>query len=367
MAKYKYRQLAAKLENLIRKQTLPTGSKLPTEDELAEEHQVSRNTVRQAVQTLSDKGYLVKIQGSGTFVAAPPETEHAGKKTPRSNHEKNRCIGVVMNQVNHYIFPKVLIGINDYLLKHDYHINLRMTFNEIEHEADALAEMLAAGVAGLILEPARSALPPANRHLYQRIRESCPCVLMHASLPEFGFSSVDNSNVDGFSLAVDYLVERGHRQIALLSKSDEQSGDGRFLGYATGLRKNGIRLAERRILWYTDEDLDDIFSDANAHRVLAAINDCTAALCFNDELACRFLGFLERKNIRVPEDLSIIGFDDMQQGTKTNPLTTILHPKEEMGRVAAKTILGLINNPTANISHKFPPRLVERNSVLRLE
>lgn len=352
-------QMAAQLEEEIRNRTLPPGKKIPTEDELALQYGMSRNTVRQAVQMLVNQGFLVKIQGSGTFVAERAKSPRAVKK----GVVNNRCIGVVMNQVNSYIFPSVLTGISDYLLEQDYYMVIRMTFNEIATEERVLTELLAADVAGFIIEPARSGLPLANRRQFQQIRESRPCVLLHASMPEFGFASIDNSNIEGFANVVDYLAAKGHRDIALLSKSDEQSGDNRFLGYVTGLQRNGIAVKEGRVLWYTDEDMEDMFSDANAHRVLKTIRDCTAAMCFNDELARKFLLFLEKHGIAVPEKMSVVGFDDMQQGQITTPLTTIAHPKEKMGRVAAQAILALIDDPEADVSHRFEPRLIERNTV----
>lgn len=360
MSKYKYMRLAEQLKSEIQTQALPPEKRIPTEDELVEKYGVSRNTVRQAVQMLVNDGYLIKIQGSGTFVARRlPRSERRGGETEKNN----RCIGVVMNQGNSYIFPSVLMGISDYLLEHDYHMIIRMTFNEIATEGQVLAELLETGVSGFILEPARSAFPTVHHDLYRRIQERYPCVLLHASLPEYGFASIDNSNVEGFSMVVDYLAARGHRKIALLSKSDEQSGYGRFLGYARGLERNGIKLRESRIFWYVDEDFEEVFSDANAHRVKKAIQDCTAALCFNDDLARRFLTFLERHSIRVPEDLSVVGFDDMQQGQIIKPLTTIAHPKEKMGRAAAEAVLALIENPAADVSRRFEPVLIERQTV----
>lgn len=359
MVRYKYKQLAEQLEGEIKAQRLPSGKKIPTEDELAEKYQMSRNTVRQAVQLLVDRGYLVKIQGSGTFVAE----QGGGGRRRRREPEKGRCIAVVMNQVNSYIFPSVLMGISDYLLEHGYHMIIRMTFNRIAGEAKVLAEMLDADVAGFIIEPARSGLPTVNRDLYQRIRDGYPCVTLHAKYPEFGFPAIDNSNIEGFGMLIDHLVANGHTDIGLLCKSDEQSGDMRFLGYAAGLQKHGIPINEKRVFWYDDEDFEDIFSDANAHRVLKVIRNCTAVMCFNDDLARKLLVFLDAHRIRVPEDLSVVGFDDMQQDQITKPLTTIAHPKEEMGRAAAKAIVTLIDNPAADVSWQYPPRLIIRQTV----
>lgn len=363
MSKYKYMQLSERLKEEILTYRTP-GRKLPTEDELAEHFAMSRNTVRQAVQLLVDQGFLVKIQGSGTFVSDKVNAAAEGerRRERKSAGERGRRIGVVMNQFNAYIFPSVLMGISDYLLQHDYHMVIRMTFNQIAKEEEVLRELLDADVAGFIIEPARSALPTVNRDLYQRIADDYPCVLLHARLPGFDFPVIDNANIEAMGLLVDHLVANGHRDIGMLMKADEHSGAQRFLGVANALRRHGLRVDESRVLWYMDEDMEELFSDANAHRVLKAVKRCTAVACFNDYIGKRFLDFLPGQGIRVPEDLSVVGFDDMQ-GYMNTRLTTINHPKEAMGQAAAKSVLELIRDPSANVSLYFPPELVIHESV----
>ncbi|MCD8141099.1 MAG: GntR family transcriptional regulator [Planctomycetaceae bacterium] len=363
MSKYKYMQIAERLRTEILASRSP-GKKIPTEDELADHFSMSRNTVRQAVQMLVDQGFLVKIQGSGTFVTEKLDQAAVAKpaRSRRGDGERGRCIAVVMNQFNAYIFPSVLMGISDYLLKHDYHMLIRMTFNQIAKEEEVLRELLDQDVAGFIIEPARSAFPVVNHDLYRRIRDDYPCVLIHAQMPSFGFPCIDNSNVEAMGLLVDHLVANGHRDIAMLMKADENSGQQRFLGVAEAMRRHGLKVDESRVLWYMDEDMEELFSDQNAHRVMQAIKGCTAVTCFNDYIGKRFLDFLPKQGIRVPEDLSVVGYDDMQ-GYMSTRLTTINHPKEAMGEAAARGILELIRNPDADVSVFFPPELVIRESV----
>ncbi|MCC8166455.1 MAG: GntR family transcriptional regulator [Planctomycetes bacterium] len=359
MPNYKYLNLSEQLKCEILAANSTSGQKIPTEAELMERFSVSRNTIRQAINLLVGEGFLVKVQGSGTFISERL-AEYRGKKR---NSQKTKCIGVVMNQVSAYVFPHVLMGISDYLFEHDYYMIIRMTFNQVAREEQVLSEMLEADVAGLIIEPARSTLPTVNRELYKRLEKKYPCVLIHADLPEFSFSSVDNSNVEGYELLLDYLVERGHRDIAALCKLDEQTGVKRYLGYAQGLRKHGLKLNESRVLWFADEDFDNIFSEENFVRIFKTIKNCSAVMCFNDDLANKFLPFLEKHKIRVPEDLSVVGFDDLRQSPDDKPITTVPHAKKELGRTAAKAILRLIENPFADVTHRFTPEIIERETV----
>ncbi|MCC8167432.1 MAG: substrate-binding domain-containing protein, partial [Planctomycetes bacterium] len=275
----------------------------------------------------------------------------------------SRRIGIVLNQVNAYIFPSVLTGINNTLLERDYHMVIRMTINHVSIERRVLEELLASELSGVLIEPVRCSLPQANADLYRILEKKIPCVLIHGSLPDFSFPSVNHDNARAFSLLVEHLMERGHRHIAALMKMDEQTGVERYQGYVQTLIRHGINVDEQRILWYTDEDFPDLFSDQNAHRVLKTIKNCTAVACFNDDLAIRLLPFLEQHGMTVPDDISVVGYDDLWQSQRYKPVTTINHAKEEFGRVSAMAILTLLENPFADVSYRFPPEFLDNGSV----
>lgn len=352
---FKYRQLAEKIKKDILAGDFKPGQQIPIEDELVKLFGMSRNTVRQAVKILVNDGYLVKIPGNGTFVteSQPQPNESAG----------SRRIGVVLNQVNTYIFPSLLMGISDYLFEKDYSLVIRHTYNHIAKEEEILSELLEANLEGLIIEPTRSGLPRVNYDLYRRIEETLPCVLVHAEMTGFRFPSVTVDDAGGFELLVDHLVSKGHTKIAAFCKSDEQTGVKRFLGYAAGLHKHGLKLDEGRVLWFADEDAPTLFSEANASRICSVLGESTAVMCFNDDTASRFYSFLERKGLSVPGNISLVGFDDSIKDGVVPPITTIIHPKDGLGKAAGRAILGLIGNPSAEVSKCFVPVLVERDSV----
>lgn len=357
MTNFKYRQLADKIKNDILAGNFKPGQQIPIEDELVKIFAMSRNTVRQAIKLLVNDNYLIKIPGNGTFVTEslpqPKNSEGGG----------SRRIGVVLNHVNTYIFPSLLMGISDYLFEKDYSLVIRHTFNHIAREDEILAELLEANLEGLIIEPARSGLPRENYDLYRRVEEMIPCVLVHADMPGFRFSSVMVDDAGGYELLVDHLVSMGHRKIAAFLKVDEQTGVRRFLGYTAGMRKHGLKFDEGRVQWFADEDIPFLFSDANISKVFSVIGDSTAVMCFNDDTAGRFYAFLEKNGIRVPDKISLVGFDDSIKDGMGPPITTIVHPKNEFGRAVGKAILDLIERPSMDVSKRFAPKLIQRDSV----
>ncbi|MCD7895854.1 MAG: GntR family transcriptional regulator [Planctomycetaceae bacterium] len=362
MANFKYVQLANRIREEIYSGLLAPGKRIPTEEQLSERFAVSRNTVRQALKMLEEEGYLAGIQGSGTFVSAELPRPPRALEPPAEKR-----IAVVMNNFGSYIFPSVLMGISDQLFESGYSLVLRIAGNHIAKEEQILVDVLQSKVAGLIIEPARAAWPRANYDLYREIERNIPCVLTHSRLPGFRFSTVGVSDVEGVALLVDHLVANGHRNIAAICKADEQTGMNRFVGYTAGLRRNNLVLREKHILWYVDDENETMFTPQNAHRVFAVLEGCTAVVCFNDQLVNHFYPFLERNNVRVPEDISVVGFDDSIERADIKPLTTVVHPKEKLGRAAARALLDLIRDPEADASMQFPPELVFRETVKNLK
>ncbi|MCD8139258.1 MAG: GntR family transcriptional regulator [Planctomycetaceae bacterium] len=361
MSGYKYRHLADRLRNEIEVGIRAPGTQIPTEEELAIRYSLGRNTVRQAIRLLVERGYLVRIQGSGTYVSSSVQT------SPNSSQPvDSRSIGVVLPRCSNYIYPEVLMGISECLFEHDYTMVYRITYNKIDRERQVLTELLSTNIYGLIIEPTRSGWPLINADLYRRIEAKLPCVLTHATLSGFSFPTIGVSDYEGVAMLVDHLAANGHRRIAGFFKSDEQTGVRRFHGYAGGLSRNGIHLDENNLLWYFDEEFPALFSAAGSQRVLRALEGCTAVVCYNDETAGRLYPFLQARHIRVPEDISIVGYDDTPDPSGMQSFTTIDNPKTILGRAAVEALLRLMKNPAEDVSLQFPPTLIARDTVRNL-
>ena len=117
------------------------------------------------------------------------------------------------------------------------------------------------------------------------------------------------------------------------------------------------------MFWYTTEDIKLIMNGELDREILRRLNDATAIICYNDQIARYFSRFYLLKLIKkIPDDISIISFDDLELESAIG-LTTFAHPKKEMGKTVAIQLLKLMENPSLNVSVKFPPNLVERESV----
>ncbi|MBU2702743.1 GntR family transcriptional regulator of arabinose operon [Sporomusaceae bacterium BoRhaA] len=354
----KYLKVVHAIKKQIADNALCIGDRLQSENELSHFFGLSRQTVRQATSILESEGILERRRGSGTYVASARIVPHAATMN----------IGVITTYLDDYIFPSVIQGIDRILTQNGYSMQLSITYNKVENETKILEALLERGVDGLIIEPTKSGLPNLNMDLYKQIkRQGIPCVFIHACYQEMSFPYVAMDDFMCGKAAADYLVQKNHSQIAAVLKSDDMQGHLRYAGYASELKKNKLLLREERIVWFTTEDLDIEFAEHFEQQVFKRLENCTAVVCYNDQIALRVMKVLVKNHKRIPLDVSVISFDNSNLATMGPVgLTTFSHPKEELGKVAAENLMKLIKSEPCDIAVKFKPELVERGSVCKI-
>jgi GntR family transcriptional regulator of arabinose operon len=235
------------------------------------------------------------------------------------------------------------------------------------YENSNLKNLLAHKIDGLILEPTKSAYQSQNiGYLNNIISQNIPFVMINACYSEINAPSLRVNDFLGGRLATEHLISLGHKNIMGIFKVDDSQGIHRMNGYITQCEKNEIPLSPNQILTYLSEEVIAILPQ-RIEAVLKSEKRPTGIFCYNDEIAYMVLNIANKLNINVPENLSIIGFDDSILASIMEPkLTSITHPKEEMGRDAAKLIIKLINNDnhfTDTDSILYEPKLIIRNST----
>ena len=328
---FKYLRLAAELQAEISAGTFP--DKLPTEQALCDAYQVSRQTVRQALEHLVGLGLIEKRQGSGSRVVH------------RRSFGTDR-IAVVTSYIDDYIFPSVLQDIQRVLVRRNYSTLLFATNNMVSREREILQGLLRQPLGGLIVEGSKTALPNPNLDLYEKLdRTGFPMVFLHGCYRELKNPvCVSDDNFGGGYLAARHLITRGHARIAGIFKSDDIQGHQRYLGYLSAIRDAGLPLADSQVLWYTTEErrflMDYSHNDMLEHFLQFYLKDCTAVVCYNDEIADRLIRLLLSKSRRVPEDVAVVSFDNSYY-SDLGPvrITSLAHEAHKMGGLAAQLLL----------------------------
>jgi GntR family transcriptional regulator of arabinose operon len=356
----KHQVIEAWVRNRIDEGVLVPGEKLPSESQLCAQFGVSRNAVRQAIHNLVHQGLVESIKGVGTFCRT---------RLPASPLSAN--IGVVEFFISSYIYPEIIRGCYNTLSRKGFALLLNQSEYNIEQERAILQDLRKKKVGGIIIAPIYGAGDRSNALLLEEIQnEGTAVVLCDDYFPGRNFSSVTLDYHKCGEEAAAHLWGKGHRKIGIFYQKDFLVKAIRMKGVLDFL---GKQEAPVRAAWIVGFNGQGPTSEASAaaERFLRGAKELPSAfVCGNDEDALRLIEVAERQGIRVPADLSVVGFDnsDIAQLEKIS-LTSVDHPSFEIGEKAANILLDKIFHPEIRfVTHTIiTPSLVERSSVRSLE
>lgn len=361
---YKYAQLEDYLKSRILSDGLKSGDKIDSEADLTRKFGISRQTVRAAIADLVKSGYLYTVHGKGTFV-----------RGAAAQKERSYILGLAPQYFKVYnIFPRIMDGINEQIKGEGYNLILAETQNTFAGERSCLQNFLNRDLDGLIMEPCKTMLPNPNLDLYEEFRRrGLPVLFFNGFRSELDCSYVVADDEGGGYACTKYLLDKGHRKLCAFFKFDDQQGHNRFKGMARALMERGLLPSERHISWFSTEDYPLFWEEEEREenrfvgQMLEFAKDCTAVIAYNDFIAVKILKILKKHGIRVPEDISLVSFDDTDI---TAPfgigITSVEHPGYAMGRELGKGILELLQNPGQSVRQVLPCGLRPRDSVKTL-
>jgi len=351
----KYMEVADWLRKNIRSNNFKPGERLISEHGLCEKFGISRYTARSAISALEEEGLVVRRQGSGTYINTDV---YAGRKN----------IGVLLTYADDYTFSDMISGIDSVLSRQNHLITLAMTQNKVETERSQLLSLLAADVDGLIVEAVKSALASPNLEVYKDFADrNIPVIFINNYHTRLDCNFVVNDDAEGARIATDFLIKNGHHKIAGIFNHSSIQGGLRYEGFVNKLYEKNLVLDESRIIWYSEENLSAMFSGEQLQGLAKIFSNCTAVLCYSDMVAYTLIEAAPKIGLRIPEDLSIASFDNSFLSRLISPaITTITHPGADMGKLAAESLLRIIQNPGYRIKHVYKPQLIVRDTVRKL-
>lgn len=354
----KYFKLMEDLKEQILSGEIQSGEKIPSENELASQYHVSRQTVRKALAILENSGYIYAEHGRGTFCSDLVRHTRTSKN-----------IAVVTTYLSDYIFPRLIQGIDEVLTNHGYSIILKNTRNSRKQEARCLEELLQKDIDGMIIEPSKSQIYCRHMSLYKKLEEyQIPYVFIQGCFEQMSDKpQILMDDCKGGYLITKYLLSLGHRNIAGVFKADDTQGINRYKGYIKALCEEGVLCDPEKVIWFYTEDRTIHPYDGICRMVEKNI-PIDAVVCYNDQIAVEVIQALRSSGKRVPEDVSVTGYDNsLVADFQGLHITTIAHPQEKLGEMAAELLLDLIQNgESAQKNRKIimEPELVVGNSCI---
>ncbi len=266
------------------------------------------------------------------------ELHYVPNTLARSFRSKQTCLmALVLPDITNPFWTTVARGIEDTATRNGFHVILCNTDESPEKEANHLSVLLQRRVDGIILAPTtddKKRVLPLKQH-------SMPCVLLDRRVEGFKCDTVVSNGRAGAMKMIQHLIELGHRRIAIVAGPVAIStGQERVEGYRRALQKSGVPIRE-------DYILRGSYNEASGYqltqRLLGLSPRPTAIFAGNNFLAVGALRALREVGLRIPEDVSLAGFDDIPQGSLISPaLTVVSQPAYEMGVSAAESLISRV-------------------------
>ncbi|MGQ9889626.1 MAG: GntR family transcriptional regulator [Aggregatilineales bacterium] len=353
-------QVAAILKARIESGVWPNGASLPSEKELCAEFAVARGTVRQALQTLEREGYLRREQGRGTFVQLNGPAD-------RADRAQSRRLAFVVPYVRDSSVPSILIGFQQVAEQANFSVIFNHVNNDLKQQERVIRKLAAEHVAGIALYPVDSENLPLSL-LASLAQAGIPLVLIDRYLRGAATDYVMTDHFGGAVRGVHYLFEQGHRRVGFVSwLSPAVSMEHRYLGYAQALAERDVPLDDRlvcRVEGYP------AFDYARLTEYLSGPDRPTAVFAGNDQIAIALYRAATSVGLSIPDDLSVLGFDNLDVSAHLEPpLTTLAQSFTQIGQTAADLLLRRLRGAASDYFEQItlPAQLVVRGSCRRLE
>lgn len=360
----KFLAVARALEDQITSGAHGPGAKLPSERALASTYSVTVMTVRHALSVLAEKGLITRQHGSGTFVSRAtdgPVTDESKRDVPATGPIHLIGLGPTVTAevypVNWRVHLRRLQGMLDAALELEVQIQSHVDFDPSTDARDVIESFR--GSAGLLLH---SEVLPEAAILGLR-SEGVPVVAINCYSNSNCCSRVHVDGRHGAALAVRHLVELHHQRIGLIVGDQKRHlMKERHQGYCDALAAAGIAYDEGLIA-IDSRGLPRDGGEA-ALELLSRPNPPTAIFAVSDNRAVGALTALSTAGFDVPDSVSIVGFDKLEESASTNPpLTTVANPIFESGAEAVKLLVQQIRDHDTSIRVLgMTPSLVVRAS-----
>lgn len=310
-----------------------------TIEDIAREAKVSKMTVS---RVLNGKNYVAKetVEKVKNVIR---KLDYQPNLIARSlSQKKTMILGVVIPRADKIFLDdyiaQVLSGITSVALKNDYKI-LMIAYNKFQNETmDYLSIAKSKLIDGMILLKSKK----SDYHINVLAESGFPFILVNQKRNSNGINYVDSENIAGAKKAVQYLYNKGHRKIAfVVGNTDETNANDRLNGYKKTLKELNLPFRKEFII-YGKFEKEIAYKETD--KLLKLKDPPTAIFCSDDYMAIGVINKIKESGLKVPQDIAIIGFDNIEIGKYMKPaLTTIKQPMYEIGKLTTSILLDLIS------------------------
>ncbi|MBN2354690.1 GntR family transcriptional regulator [candidate division KSB1 bacterium] len=349
-----YLQIVESIKAKISSGQLHIGDQISSHSELALHYGVSLITVKKALNELIRQGLLYSRIGKGTFVAQPP-----------ASVDFNRTIGLMLSDLKNPFFSLILHSIEQKISENGYNLLLSNASRQMEKEESRIQQFQQLGVDGMIIA--------STSHIYRatetirRLKHDHFPFVMVSFVADEDIYYVGTDHELGAFMATEHLIRQGYERIGYISgERGNLLADLRQQGYRRALTRYQRPFRPEFIFPLPMKFRDFESGYKIGKRFFQSSEFPDALFVYNDLSALGFETAVLEQGYKIPDDVAIIGFDDIEQGRYAPvPLTTIHQPTEEIGRMAFEKLSKLIKKEPVEIRTILKPQLIVRETCKR--
>ncbi|MBA7639929.1 Ribose operon repressor [subsurface metagenome] len=274
---------------------------------------------------------------------------------------KTKNVGFIIPDITNPFFPELVRGASDLLISNGYYVFLCSSDNDSNKEDFYINDLVSMWIDGIIIAPSDT----ENRDIGIFNKIISPFVVVDREIKELNKDLIIINNKKGAYEAASYLISNGHRRIVILAGPQyTKTAQDRFMGWKRALEEKALFREE--FAFWGNFSIDSGYEMMK--KVFNNLGKVDAVFACNDLIALGAIQAIEEKKYKIPDDISIIGFDDIYLSRfLKSPLTTVKQPIYDMGKIAAEILLDRMSSSKDFVPKKvvIEGNLIERGSVAR--
>lgn len=340
--------------------------KLPSENVLCKRLEVSRETVRLALERLAQEGLIYKIQGSGTYI-----NKAVALSKEVSDESASIKIALILQGQDRNANSGLISGIKSILKEKRADLHIFFTDNKFSSERNCLDVVAHQDFDGFIVDGVKASLLNPNLDCYRNIyQKKIPVIFYNNYYKELRYPKVINNDYRCARELLKRLIQAGHKHIAGIFVYDNYQSIEKFRGYVSAVRKYGAEFDDDNVKWCVSNEAhaDGFYKEVG--KFLKGLPKCTAVVCCNYMILQAVLRAVGEAGKSVPEDYSLVCFDYSKEDWEEAGVTCSIHPGYEMGQQVGRRLMQMIENreyDDNDYSYVFEPKIYEGRSIRCLE
>jgi len=338
------------------------NQKLPSENALCRRLNVSRETVRVAMDQLVQEGLIYRVKGSGTYF-------HKDQAISRELSDENAKwkIGLILQGQDPDANSLLINGIRSVLADHRVDLHIFLTDNKFSNERRCLQTVVHQNFQGFIVDGVKASIMNPNLDCYKELyRRRIPVIFYNNYYKNLRYPRVIVNDMECADQLVGKLIQAGHRRIAGIFIYDNYQSVEKFQGMAETMRKYGVEMKDHYIKWCISDEAHSPNYVRSIEKFLRGLPKCTAIVCCNYMIYRMVRQALEKMGKSVPEDYSLVCFDYSDEDPDKEDITCSIARSYEMGCELGKRLMRMIENKDCddkNYSYVMKPVIHEGISI----